>query len=260
MAKTVLKKCTSCKFDKCWAQAKKCENCGFDFVLGRKPRTKTLADLYKDEPEDDDFVPVLPEKPKEVKKTCPDCKTEAWHAAPFCEKCGYNYKTCESKMHPPEGRRKKKDDDDEEEKIVLERRRGCGVKPIWSKIGHYPWMDDFAGPFSETDNWVADPKSQFGGKFVPNGDVDALKKWAHNFMRELRTLIQYVPFHSSCPVDYAEISPNPHLRAARGVLFDLYGVKNGITRWKGHADPRLMDGEYLTESEVADEYYKLKRT
>jgi len=38
----LFKKCPSCKFDKCWTKAKKCEECGFDFKLQRKPRTRKI--------------------------------------------------------------------------------------------------------------------------------------------------------------------------------------------------------------------------
>lgn len=261
MAKQLHKKCPSCKFDKCWVRADKCEGCGFDFKLGRKPRGTKIEDIEFTDDDLADIPPVVEAKPEQTKKGCPDCKATCWHAAPLCEKCGYNFKTGESKINPQQSKRKKSSDDEEgdfERKIVIEKRRGCGCRPNWYTLERQPWMDDFPHQWGP-DVWVPDEKT--GGKWVPGGDVELLRAWHTKFMREMRHLFPHQPIHTSVPADYAEFSANPNLRAAAGTLFDLYGIKTGITRWTQNPhDPRLMNGEYLTETETNEEYHKAAQT
>lgn len=99
--KRLFKKCPSCKFAKCWDQARVCEECGYDFKLQRKPR-KAVAPTFDDD-EDDIQIPIpvpLTAKPAVTHKECPGCKNQCWHAAPFCEKCEWNFKTNSPKEAP----------------------------------------------------------------------------------------------------------------------------------------------------------------
>lgn len=84
MPTNLFKSCPSCKFKKCWTKAATCEKCGHDFGLKETVRTeKAILD-------DDDDV-VVPEAPANKHKECPNCKTQCWHAAPFCLTCNYNF-------------------------------------------------------------------------------------------------------------------------------------------------------------------------
>ena len=97
MVKKLFKTCPKCKFAKCWVGAKKCEECLFDFVLGRKPRKEKLPEYSSD---DDEMVVLPTSNPAQTTKECPACKHGCWHTAPFCEKCEWNFKTNSPKELP----------------------------------------------------------------------------------------------------------------------------------------------------------------
>jgi hypothetical protein len=88
MPKNLFKKCPKCKFTKCWIQAPKCEQCDYDFKLGRVIRAREIQ--VDDE---DDFIPVPAEQPKQTFKSCPQCNNRCWHLAPACEKCEWDFRT-----------------------------------------------------------------------------------------------------------------------------------------------------------------------
>ena len=94
MKKRLFKKCPSCNFKKCWEKASKCENCDYDFKLGRKIRPRAAVIEKPDISEDDEFAflnSIDEKKPKEFKKTCPECGHMCWHAAPMCENCEWDF-------------------------------------------------------------------------------------------------------------------------------------------------------------------------
>jgi hypothetical protein len=102
--KKLFRKCPSCKFAKCWDRAEECEQCGFNFKLGRKVRNRTVT-IEKPEAisEDDEFaflndIDLKPKAPKETKKPCPECGHICWHAAQICENCEYDFLTKETRQ------------------------------------------------------------------------------------------------------------------------------------------------------------------
>ena len=96
---SLFKKCPSCKFAKCWARAVECEECGYNFKLGRKVR-KAVAPTFDDDEDDVQTPAPEPVAAKATHKECPGCKAQCWHAAPFCEKCEWNFKTNAPKEKP----------------------------------------------------------------------------------------------------------------------------------------------------------------
>lgn len=239
MAKVLFKRCPSCRFDRCWAQAVVCEKCGFDFRLGRKPRkAKVEVD------EDDDFVPPPPKPPKNTHKLCPECKHRCWHEAHVCEQCEYNFRTGQTKAQRQAAERaaaKRRGDEVlplvEAKPEVKEMRGHLGYCPVWTEI------------LATAEGQALRAKLD---TFTP-GDDHALRAWVSQFLLEMRSLFLGHTIYPGCVVGYADgVTRNPDLHAARWKLHEWYGQKAGISTWRRSTDPRLWIGEVFTNAETAE--------
>jgi hypothetical protein len=253
MAKIIFLKCKNkaCGYAKNWIKAKNCEQCGYDFKLGRMPRKRrenSEVDEVATEEEEDVFVPP---PPPTTHKECPECHFSNWHRAPTCERCEYNFRTGESKKQ--QAVREAKETGAPVPEVDEEKRGKLGIYPSFLRIKHEDWMDDFKGPW-EAKVIIKDGKIVAHGE----GDTHALREWAGKFQRNVHKLAAEAGLdeavYPGVVAIYAECyTKNPLLKAALPQLLQWFDTHSAVSQWRyDKTNSTWLRGESLTSAEAGN--------